>query len=683
MRRLPVVLPVTLVALMAPLAVGGPPPVLPPLPAFKPPSKKTPTHLYVIDKNALSPAETVVAQTLQGIVAQTVPEVWIANGNSSLWLDELKTRHGVKTTPVKLWDLVDLEKPKLKGYVLYDLGTDSLNVATSLSGVLGAIAVDTGKEAVAKAHGLAKVADVRGGDERWLMKAAWPSFNRDVLLEQMEAAPFQGFLRDLAAYQRAFTYFDGDSSLRTDAARASSRGARVFGWGGNSSETPFFRGVSRGGAAPVVANTSQNLSVLMQMPSVAQTQTHPKVGATDPTAHYVAFVMTDGDNVQWFQTAFMNRNWWGNANRGKFHMGWELNPILAEVAPTILEHYYREAARAPFRDEFVCSPSGYGTIFPSDYPDMQGYAAKLAPLLQKADQRVVSVLDEKGDMKCADAFLARPEVLGVIFKDQNSSGYAGHKGQVRWLQGKPTVAYRYLIWDDKTAAHTPEGVAAALNGAARNPTKDAKSYSLVNVHAWSYWGQDVNGTGCMDGVARCVAKLAPHVTVVTPEELLIHLRNNLGAPVSAPAPTTPAPTTPTPTTPAASKTFEAEKDLSHLVGRKDQDGWSCNVAQDKAGFLAYGPYVSGVAPGPLTARFRVLVDNNSADDLPVLTLDVRDAASGKLLAQRVVRRKELAQPFAYQDLAVPFVNPAGSKLEVRTFWHGIAYVREDRVRLGP
>ncbi len=671
MRRLLVVFAAGIVA--APLTLGGPQPTLPPLPAFKPPGKKTPTQLNVIDKNALTPAETVIAETLQGIVAQTSPEIWIANGNSSIWLDELVTRHGVKTTPAKVWDLVDRYRSKLSGYILYDLGTDSLNVATSLSGVLGAIAVDTGKESVAKAHGLAKVADVRGGDERWLMSKAWASFNRDVLLEQMEAAPFHGFLRDLAAYQRAFTYFDGDSSLRTDAARASNRGARVFGWGGNASETPFFRGVTRGGGAPVVANMSQNLSVLSQMPSVVSKQSHPNVGPTEATAHYVAFVMTDGDNIQWFQTAFPNRNWWGNANRGKFAMGWEANPILADVAPTVLEHYHREAKKG--RDELVCSPSGYGTILPSDHPDLAGYVARLAPLLVKADQRVVSILDEKGDMKCADPFLARPEVAGVLFKNQNSSGYAGQKGKVRWSNGKPAVGYRFVIWDDKTQANTPEGVAAAINAAARDPRKDTKSYSLVNVHAWSYWGQDVNGTGCMDGVARCVAKLAPHVRVVTPEELIAHLRSNFGTPGSTPPTTTP--------TPAPLRVFEAEKDLSHLIGRKDQDGWSVNVVQDKAHFMAYGPYVTGIAPGPLTARFRLLIDNNSADDLPVLTLDVRDAASGKALAQQVVRRKTFAQPFAWQDFALSFTNPAGSKLELRTYWHGIAYVREDRVSLGP
>src|SRR5262249_31365623 len=155
---------------------------------------------------------------------------------------------------------------RLKGYVLFDVAQDSENVATSLAGVLEAIAVDPASEPRARAHGLSLLLDARGLDEKWC-RANYPNaFNRDVVCEQLEVT--SGLMRDLGVYQRALTYFDHNSSMRTDVARSCNVGARVYGWGGNDSEAQFFAGVSKGGGVPVVANTSANLSVLSQLPVV-------------------------------------------------------------------------------------------------------------------------------------------------------------------------------------------------------------------------------------------------------------------------------------------------------------------------------------------------------------------------------------------------------------------------------
>ena len=54
------------------------------------------------------------------------------------------------------------------------------------------------------------------------------------------------------------------------------------------------------------------------------------------------------------------------------------------------------------------------------------------------------------------------------------------------------------------------------------------SYTLVNVHAWSF--REIGGP--MEAVRRCVDLLPPGARVVTAEQLLMLLRDNFGEPVA-------------------------------------------------------------------------------------------------------------------------------------------------------
>lgn len=125
--------------------------------------------------------------------------------------------------------------------------------------------------------------------------------------------------------------------------------------------------------------------------------------------------------------------------------------------------------------------------------------------------------------------------------------------------------------------------------------------------------------------------------------------------------------------------FEAERDFAHQIGRRDAEGWSVRVGDTPGRYMNYGPYTTVIAGGSRTATFRLLVDNSTADNLRLLTLDVYDATAGKVLASRDVTRRQFGKAFAYQDFSLPFVAVAGHRLEFRTFWHNYAYVRQDKV----
>ena len=122
--------------------------------------------LWVVDPEHLSPAEQTLALTLQGLVAAGPSAIWIKDvGMYALVLEDL-VAEGVQTRDAgSVWDLLSTFRDAVAGMVLYDLGTDSINVATSLCGPLQAVAVDGSLQAKAEAAGLEVLADVRGMDE--------------------------------------------------------------------------------------------------------------------------------------------------------------------------------------------------------------------------------------------------------------------------------------------------------------------------------------------------------------------------------------------------------------------------------------------------------------------------------------------------------------------------------------
>ena len=121
--------------------------------------------------------------------------------------------------------------------------------------------------------------------------------------------------------------------------------------------------------------------------------------------------------------------------------------------------------------------------------------------------------------------------------------------------------------------------------------------------------------------------------------------------------------------------------FGHEIGRREGEGWSADTNLDRQGFLAFGPYLS-LSPGAFTADFRLLVDNNTADDLEVVRIEAAETATGHVLAKREIRRRDFAAANAFQDFSLSFGAPGGTgEIELRTFWYDRAYVRQDRVEL--
>ncbi len=477
-------------------------------------------EIWVLPHPDMSPAEQALALTLQGLVNRTRPRLWMqAGGMSAVVLDELR-REGwrVRNEP-NVWNALHRFRPSVKGMIVYKAGTPSLNVATSLCGPMSAVAVEESLVERALEAGLKVRADVRGWDDRQAFGRYGKLFTKGAVVEQALDKP--GHLRDFAVAHNTFVFATAVPAFRTEVARTLGPEATVYGWfppGGD--ERDWIRDLSRANATGVAADWSLNLSALEKLPAGRLSRPRRRFPAAEEDVRYVAFVMSDGDNIQWMAGGFVHdKGFWASPLRGTFPMTWEVAPVLASVAPRALRHLYRTATP---NDAFITGPGLPGYTYPHFQPDRAALARRSAPVLRASDLSVVSVLnDNAGSPAQTLSLLELPGVDGIVYKDY--APYHRRKGEILWHKGKPCVAYKFLLWEGVQSIEEMAKGVAEMPASSRT---DPGSYALVNVHAWSY--KSIGGP--MEAVRRAIAQLPPNTRVVTADHLLHLLKQNFGRP---------------------------------------------------------------------------------------------------------------------------------------------------------
>jgi hypothetical protein len=488
-----------------------------------------PTRLYVLGEGSLTAEERVLAGTLQGQLARRsrggpdgeVPGLYldVPGVGYPVWLADLAERYAIELIPVPdVWTLVDrFTDPKTNGgpidrYVLFRRGEPSVNVATTVAGLTGAVAVEEALEPVAKEHGLRRVADVRGKDDRWVKQTYWSRLRHDLVVEQKP--DFANQLRDYATMAGALMFYDGNSDFRRLVVNDLAPDSATIGWGDASQgEDAFVSVSSQAGVRTIPADHARNLAPLSGIRHSRLTQgaavDAPEV---DPDTHYASFLITDGDNIQWMLGDFQSSTrWFASPHRGSVDLGWGISPSLIDVAPSVMRWYYDHASAGTHRDRFVAGPSGGGYLYPSMYPraELDLHTARLATSMRRADLRVAQIIDfgSFADTDLWSAYLQRDQIDGLIYLEY--SRYDTHKGEVVWARGKPVISARTMLWDGLDGADEAS-VTAELNAAVRDPSSTA-GYSVVMWHAWSK---------TVDSVKNVVDNLAPHVKVVPPDTLV-------------------------------------------------------------------------------------------------------------------------------------------------------------------
>ena len=178
-------------------------------------------------------------------------------------------------------------------------------------------------------------------------------FARRIAVEQANDKP--GHLRDFAVAHRAFTYATADPTFRTQVAKALGPQALVYGWGDD--EYRWVSGLSRANATGGPADWCVNLSALQKLPAGRLRRPRRPLPETKEGTRTIAFVVSDGDNLQWLCGNFVgNARYWDSPLRGTFPMTWEAAPAArgsgASRPPASLRH---RPAKRRLRDGRGCA----------------------------------------------------------------------------------------------------------------------------------------------------------------------------------------------------------------------------------------------------------------------------------------------------------------------------------------
>ncbi len=472
-------------------------------------------ELYVLDHDSLNPADQMLAQSIQGITSAQESGVWLS-GRGIIGIIEGEFRgDGIRVRRANnVFDLVRQFKSVIAGAVVYKLGTPSVNVATSICGGMKAVAIDESLLDQAKTAGLSLLVDVRDMNEAEAYVKYRRLFSHGILVEQPVDKP--GHLRDFAIAHRAFTFFTHDSAFRHKVITDLGPNAIVYGWGPD--EFGWISDLSAAQSTAGPADWSTNLSMLERLAVTGIKRPFRTSLPKEDGVKYIAFVLSDGDNLQWLGGGFATSEaFWASPLRGTFPMTWEVSTLLSKVGPRVLRYLYRHATQ---NDGFVAGAGVPGYTYPHLQPDRFALAQQAAPMLAEADLSIASVLNtNSGSLSETAPILDLPHIKGVIYKDY--APYNRSQGRVFWHNGKPCVSYRYLLWE---GLQEPAEVARRFALQPATPLKDVSSYALVQAHAWSYGKTG----GPLEAIRRTIELLPPNTRVVTADQLVELMARNLG-----------------------------------------------------------------------------------------------------------------------------------------------------------
>ncbi|MBQ2880929.1 MAG: hypothetical protein IJE40_01545 [Clostridia bacterium] len=502
------------------------------------PKPDEPDFLYTIDRGPLTNYEKIMLASMQGVTAKDKPCIYILENDSyRLWLDRIVADKGIVTENENdVYALLSKVAESINGYILYDLADNtSLNVATSLAGINRAILVDYHIEETIKSMGFECIMDVRGLDDRWLYNNYKDKFgqgedllNDEFILEQraLEYDDRNFLLRDYAIFCNMACIYQSDSPLKDAFLKKLKNDSAIIGWGDGDKvgESELGTIAAINGVMQIASDWHANLSVLSSIrPKEEIIKQHT---ATDPekleteNVHYVTFIWSDGDNIQWTSGSFPNNpTFWASESRGRYNIGWGINQLLYEAAPTTVEYFYETAANNENgKDYFVVGPHyAYATKYEKTLND---WTYNLNVLMGKTDLKYV-MINELDTMnvfpEAFDEYTEHENIHGLFYLEYEK--YHRENGKIVWSNGKPVVSAKYAIWDPNGMDDaTPEDCLEKLNSAPVDITSE-DGYSFVIIHAWSGY--------TMDDICDMISKLDDHVKVVTPDEFMQQIMRNV------------------------------------------------------------------------------------------------------------------------------------------------------------
>ena len=399
------------------------------------------------------------------------------------------------------------------GFIVYNPDTYSVNIASTLAGITGFLPVAMSQKETYEELGLVEKMDVSNEmwSYKWCFDACMTELSSGGLVHQNYDlnGKTNYYVRDYGVtYKYLYVYYDNtttiNNSLKKQIHSFLDKNIPIIGYAYN--ETQDVALFSQYGQFLVPTDYTMNLTFHVAEEFRSEDGfTQPNDDSALPAEqgkHYVAFVVSDGDNAQYWQntaifsTSYMNAT--GREN-DDFAVTWSITPSLADMMPLVMDAAYNGDITT--ENDYFCAPvsgQGYidaGNFYNSGAEYMNDFLSKLDTYLKRADESVVTIIgaenySDGGIFGTMNAYASVESLKGGLVLNGGRYFEGAYSGGVYWKNGKPFIVPRDSLWST-----TPAYIAARINMYASTETgtdpTTTDAYSVINVHPWSHNYSDI------------------------------------------------------------------------------------------------------------------------------------------------------------------------------------------------
>ncbi len=503
----------------------------------------------------------------QGLVNRGKPSIYLVydkenrcypeSGSADrAWALHYSSRYNVALEELEPVEILRCLRRVVKGCVIWDPEVgDTLNIASTMAGLHDVIPVPPDLAALTNDLGIPTWQDLRGrwrnGIEayRWAIDHLMPlCSDRIVGHVQVPVNPrspirrFGTSIRDLLVASKAFVFSVGttpvegpsDDPMRRPLWPGSNEEkdlvqriyshlrppALIFGWITTAMDENVYVSTnsSFGHLTLCGMNNSGNFTVHAAIPGRSpRTQKLPAQLPPLERKVYVCFALSDGDAL-WNINLRMHGEW-DRPGRGSIPFGWTFQPLLAELAPGIVEFFVETSMH---NDCLVAGPSGAGYFKPSRMPNLHECLSLTEGYMDACGINVImGLIDEpvapRRDPAIPGIYMrSLPSLLGCV------EGYAStydfdqaYLEQILWIGDRPwmnNVCRMNFTWQEPMSA---DKIAATLQYlASREPIRPL----FIPMHL------PVTNKATYSMCVEALGKLDDRFVVVRPDALMLLLR---------------------------------------------------------------------------------------------------------------------------------------------------------------
>ncbi|MDR1682332.1 MAG: T9SS type A sorting domain-containing protein, partial [Candidatus Symbiothrix sp.] len=471
------------------------------LPSFPAPAA-TQDHIYL---NSNTGEEMYLFSSLKGLINRVQPRIFSYEGDDHAegaftWLNSLGIGYN-QTTP---WAALTKYKSEISGIIIYDPNQiHTVNLATVMAKGLNALIVAPSllNRLTAAPYNFQVLADLRGQFSSHLQvyQHIYDNYWNDTdkrLLISLSPQNHKGSLREYAvALGEAVIWLDpkksNESTLLNKFLADMPAGANCMGWW--PEEAPGVERTSYYGITTIASDFSTNLTFHSGLPRTITPHPMPAKPALENKI-YVAFIISDGDNLQYVEHRM--RRFWDDTNRGSVPIGWTISPAMVDAMPGALNYFHQSSTD---NDNLISGPSGYGYTYPNywlkssshvDSEALADFVAKTEEYNVAAGIRVITVwntITNGIDDAVGISFAGNsPSLLGLTAQNTggNLSIYGSNRDpNVNQLPGQP-LSCNYCTGEQAMIDH--------IDRYSEGWTGNAPRFLIIQGNPWN---SEINPTG--------------------------------------------------------------------------------------------------------------------------------------------------------------------------------------------